>query len=152
MVHDVAEFYAGGGAGFAIADFVVLSDGPVDEDDALVPLYTGVPFSCGKTVKTCFSEEDYRRNRHNCHDDSSGTLTLTYSPSASPDRYTWTAAWHEAGDPSRQVLTLPAKGGDVWCSAHFAFCGGPMMSDENDPCSSAYRPRTPPAPAGQPVP
>src|SRR5580698_6683797 len=53
------------------------------------------------------------RNRHNCIDTFAATLTLTYSPSASPDRYAWTAAWHEQEDGTRQVKTLPAKRGDV---------------------------------------
>ena len=134
VVYVIAESYSGGGAGFSVADFVVLSDAPDAGDVPVSPLYTGVPFSCAKQIRACFTEEDYRRNRHNCIDTFAGTLTLTYSPSASPDRYAWTAAWHEQEDGSRQVKTLPVKGGDVWCSLKFEFCGGPVTG-EDDPCS-----------------
>jgi hypothetical protein len=147
VVHHVDEGYSGGGADFAIADFVVLSDAPAGAAHPLSPLYAGVPFSCSKLIRACFTPEDYRRKGKNCHDEYSGILTLKVSPSPSPDRYTWTAVWHEEDDGSRQELTLPATGGDVWCSAssRFTLCqGGPTATGEDDPCSSASGPRPSP--------
>ena len=85
------EAYSGGGATFDIADFVSLSEA----DGSFSPVLRDVPLSCSKMVRACFSEDDYRRLATNCHDLYDGSLTLSYSQAASPDRYEWTAVWHE---------------------------------------------------------
>ena len=91
LVQTVVEMYSGGGASFAIADLVSLSE----TDESFAPVLRGVTLSCNKMVRACFSEDDYRRLATNCHDLYDGFLTFSYAQGASPDRYEWTAVWHE---------------------------------------------------------
>jgi hypothetical protein len=135
LVSDVHEYYSGGWATFSYADFLALPE-PADAGVATAALYRGVMFSCGKAIRACFTEEDYRRRGRNCHDEYRGFLTLEYAPSAASARYAWTAVWHEEGDGSRHAVPLPAKGGDVTCLfANVAACGGGPVTGEDDPCS-----------------
>jgi hypothetical protein len=133
LVNHVFEMYSGGGASFDIADFVMLAGSPS-------PVYEGVPFWCSKMVRACFTEEEYRRGG-NCHDLYEGFLTLSYGPSRSADRYTWTAVWHERdqmngmpkprADTMEQTVRLSLVPGDM--SRAFrpeSFCnGGPVAAD-----------------------
>jgi hypothetical protein len=90
-------------------------------------------------VRACFSEEQYRRSL-NCHDVYDGFLTLSYAPSRSPDRYSWTAVWHEHDQPqgfskaqievTRQRVKVPIGSPDVSRALRgVAFCGGPITAD-----------------------
>jgi hypothetical protein len=135
IVQHVHEMYSGGGAGFGIADFVVLGASSIP-----VRLYAGVPFSCSKMVRACFTEKQYRTSL-NCHDLYDGWLTLSYAPSKSPDRYAWTAVWHERDQPqnvpkplatlTERAVAIPRAIGDVSRAfRRVSFCGGgPMSAD-----------------------
>ena len=137
LVQTVEEAYSGGGATFEIADFVSLSE----TAPSFAPVFRDVPLSCSKMVRACFSEADYRRLAVNCHDLYDGSLTFSYTPGASPDRYEWTAVWHERdqgqGIPQSQAVTtkqrvrMPQDTTDV---AHafrsVSFCGGGPVEAE----------------------
>jgi hypothetical protein len=132
LLADICDGFAGGGASYAFADIVVLGDA----DAPVVALYRGLPFSCSKDLRACFTEEEYRRKGAKCRDVHRGFLTLQYAPSASPARYTWTAVWHEEEDGRRSTVPLPPAGGDVSCRfAGAAICdGGPVVSPDDDGC------------------
>jgi hypothetical protein len=103
----VIESYSGGGATFRKADFVVLDRTSSDIGEKH-KLFEGVPFSCRKTVRACFSEQDHRSSKQ-CHDESSGYLTLNVSPSSSASFYEWTATWHETVLAGGKPKTTAAK-------------------------------------------
>jgi hypothetical protein len=111
LVSDEQEGYSGGWGRFSVADFVVLADG--SDAGAPTALYAGVDFACEMWVRSCFTEEDYRRAHGQCHDHYSGFLTLEYAPSSVPGRYTWTARWHSSDNPPGPRIPFPPAGGDV---------------------------------------
>lgn len=89
------ESYSGGGGSWQYADFIELKPGGKRADEASV---AGVPFSCGKSIRACFSEQDYKHSPH-CSEDFEGALHLRFVPSDSPDRYDWVATWKETHWP-----------------------------------------------------
>lgn len=40
--------------------------------------YAGVPFSCGKLIRACFSEKDYQLHGDNCQEQYDGHLSINY--------------------------------------------------------------------------
>jgi len=127
------EGYSGGGAQFVKADFVAL-DPKTTEVGEKQRLFAAVPFSCSKMVRACFTEKEYKTSPH-CHDESTGFLTLKFTPSPSSNLYDWTATWNQtswpAGVPkSAQTKTQTAAalkpGKQAVAPGAFAFCeGGP---------------------------
>lgn len=107
VLTDITESYSGGGAAFTKADFVVL-DPKASEIGEKQRLYAAVPFSCRKTVRACFSEKDYKSSKQ-CHDESSGYLTLKIAPLAAGNRYDWTATWHETLLPGGKSKAAQTK-------------------------------------------
>lgn len=136
LVQTVDEMYSGGGASYGIADFVSLSA----TDGSFAPVARGVTLSCTKMVRACFSEADYRRMAVNCHDLYDGFITLSYASSASPERYEWTAVWHEQdqgqGLPKSQAVSterrvkLPLVATDVSRMFRSMSCGGGPMGED----------------------
>jgi hypothetical protein len=130
IVSAAREMYSGGGAFFDVADFVPL-------DGAPAPLYSGVPFACGKTVRACFSEKEYRHSPH-CTDDSEGHLTIDFARAGeAPPR--WLFRWQERSWPAnvakaRQrsehaAFVMPAGPREVLpgdAATRASFCGGPV--------------------------
>jgi hypothetical protein len=136
LVQTVVEMYSGGGATFEIADFVSLSE----TDASVTTVLRDVPLSCSRMVRACFSEDDYRRLAVNCHDLYDGFLTLSYATVAPPDRYEWTAVWHERdqgqGLPRSQASSteqrLKLSQGTADVASGFksgSFCGGGLMGE-----------------------
>jgi hypothetical protein len=140
LVRNLRESYSGGGAGFAYADFVVLR---ADGKYAPTPLYAGVPFSCSKMIRACFSERDYKTSRH-CHDEMNGYLTIQFPARAGdvPGESGWTFFWHQSDWPAnvtkshaRRTQTrfvLPANnmksmnGANASLPPNVSFCGAPQ--------------------------
>lgn len=128
------ESYSGGAASFDEADFVLL-DPTTSEVTQKQRLYAGVPFSCSKEVRACFSEKDYKKNMPRCHDESRGFLTLKYAPSPTGKLYAWTATWHETTWPAgsskatqtkTQTVAALVPGQKTAALEDFPFCdGGP---------------------------
>ncbi|WP_426958540.1 hypothetical protein [Muricoccus radiodurans] len=129
------EGYAGGGASFSRADFLLLpaEGGAVGADATLFP---EVPFSCSKMVRACFSERDHRTSRH-CHDESTGSLSIRVVPGPDPAWHDWVLTWQAEDWPSgvgrSGVRTTSATarlrhGDDAAAVAartgSFDFCGG----------------------------
>jgi len=121
VLQTVSEMYSGGGASFSKADFV-----PLDESKAV---YEGIPFSCSKMVRACFSEKEYKQSKH-CHDESSGSLRIAYGEPATPgEPYNWQYTWLQNEWPAH----TPASAATT-TRLHFAartteragFCGGPQ--------------------------
>lgn len=100
VVHGVTEGYSGGGAGFGLADFVALhlTARAAAADKPYTLLYAGVPFSCSKILRACFSEREYQTSRH-CHDDWSGHLTIQFSETRDSTAK-WSFTWHETHWPA----------------------------------------------------
>ena len=122
VLQTVSEMYSGGGASFSKADFV-----PVE--DASRAVYEGIPFSCSKMVRACFSEKEYKQSKH-CHDESSGSLRISYGEAASPgEAYSWQYTWLQSEWPAHAPAHAAATS-----RLHFAatttervgFCGGPQ--------------------------
>jgi hypothetical protein len=125
------ESYAGGGANFIRADFVVLDPDSVDLTEKH-RAFGAVPFSCSKMVRACFNERDQRKSPH-CHDESSGFLTLRFAEAPGIPTYGWTGTWHEstwpAGVPKSaqktKRITADLKAGPkAVADEAFPFCGG----------------------------
>ncbi|QBQ96191.1 hypothetical protein [Paraburkholderia pallida] len=95
MLSQWHEAYSGGGGSWQYADFVELKPGSKHAEEASV---AGVPFSCGKSIRACFSEQEYQHSPH-CSEDFDGVLHLRFVPSDSPDRYDWVATWNETHWP-----------------------------------------------------
>jgi len=121
VLQTVSEMYSGGGASFSKADFV-----PLGESKAV---HEGIPFSCSKMVRACFSEKEYKQSKH-CHDESSGSLRIGYAEPARPgEPYGWQYTWLQTEWPAH----TPASGATT-TRLHFAaktteragFCGGPQ--------------------------
>ncbi len=136
LVASASQRFAGGGASYQVADFVVLGEG-----DPTVTAYSNLPFSCGKGLQGCGTEEEYRRSP-NCSDFYEGFLTIAYRPSKSRERYVWTLTWHERHQPpgvpkaqtqvTQSTVDLPIDKVDV-SNATFSvpFCGR-GIGDDND--------------------
>jgi len=125
------EGYSGGGAGFQIADFVSLKAIAASAAQAK-PVYGGVPFSCYKTIRACFSEREYKTSPH-CHDEYGGSLRIRYAPGQ--PRHGWTFVWSEtdwpAGEKASQATTttqvIAVAPGQRGAGEAFPFCdGGPV--------------------------
>jgi len=121
VLQTVSEMYSGGGASFTKADFV-----PLDESKAV---HEGIPFSCSKMVRACFSEKEYKQSKH-CHDESSGSLRIAYGEPARPgEPYHWQYTWLQSEWPAHTPASAAAT-----TRLHFAartteragFCGGPQ--------------------------
>ncbi len=132
VLTDIIESYSGGGASFTKADFVML-DPKISDVSEKQRLLAGIPFSCEKSIRACFSEKEYKTSA-NCHEESSGYLTLKVAPSSAGGLYDWTATWHETVRPggkpkamwrnTQTVATL--KLGAQAAEPDFPFCeGGP---------------------------
>jgi hypothetical protein len=137
VVAGANQAFSGGGAGYQSADFVVLGEG-----DPMAVAYSNVPFSCTKSLRACFTEEEYRRSP-NCSDFYSAFLTVAYRPSKSRERYAWTLVWHERHQPpgapkSQTVVTqttvdLPVNKVDATsATSSFSFCGGGIGDNPGD--------------------
>jgi hypothetical protein len=133
VLTDISETYSGGGASFTKADFVML-DPKVSEISEKQRLLAGIPFSCQKSIRACFSEKDYKTSA-NCHEESSGYLTLKVTHAAG-NFYDWTATWHETvrpGGTPKATQTKTQKVAALKLGAQsavpdFTFCeGGPAQ-------------------------
>jgi hypothetical protein len=121
VLQTVSEMYSGGGASFSKADFVPLDD--------TRPVHEGIPFSCSKMIRACFSEKEYKSSKH-CHDESSGSLRIACGEAARPGGpYAWQYTWLQSEWPAN----TPASG-TTTTRLHFtarttervSFCGGPQ--------------------------
>lgn len=121
VLRTVSEGYSGGGASFSKADFVPLEGTRIVAE--------GIPFSCSKMVRACFSEKEYRNSKH-CHDESSGSLRIAYGEPRRPgEPYRWQYTWVQSEWPAH----VPASA-TTTSRLHFAattteragFCGGPQ--------------------------
>lgn len=136
VVRAVSEGYSGGGASFSYADFVALNTTPLTapSEKPYTLLYAGVPFSCSKMVRACFSEREYQTSRH-CHEQWDGHLTLRF-PSAHDSAARWSFTWHETHWPAHVTqahtkrtqtrFTLPAGAAGIngALPKGVALCGG----------------------------
>lgn len=102
LVSSQTESYSGGGASFETADFVSLTPGG---PDGWPP--QGVPFSCSKMVRACFSEREYRTSKH-CHDEYAGALRFAAQPEPGAD-YRWTLTWRETDWPAGAAKASPTR-------------------------------------------
>ncbi len=101
------EMYSGGAGSWQTADFVALEP---DGSLAPKPRVAGLPFSCSKSIRACFSEDNDRRSPH-CSEDFDGTLHLRFAPRPSDGRLDWIATWKESHWPglvARNRATLGA--------------------------------------------
>jgi hypothetical protein len=121
VLQTVSEMYSGGGASFSKADFV-----PLDDTRAV---HEGIPFSCSKMIRACFSEKEYKQSKH-CHDESSGSLRIAYDKPAQPgEPYRWQYTWLQSEWPANTSAS-----GTTTTRLHFtartteraSFCGGPQ--------------------------
>lgn len=97
IVNTTHEMYSGGGSFISTADFIHLNPAkknPQSYQDANV-IYAGVPFSCGKLIRACFSEKDYKLHGKNCHEEYDGHLTINYG-----HHDQWTFFWHQSHLPA----------------------------------------------------
>lgn len=93
IVNSINESYSGGGSLMSTADFIHLNPAkktPQSYQDAEV-IYAGVPFSCGKVIRACFSEKDYQLHRDNCQEQYDGHLTINYG-----HHDQWIFFWHQS--------------------------------------------------------
>jgi hypothetical protein len=131
-----SEMYSGGGASVETADFVSLK-AIAASAKAAKPVYGGVPFSCSKMIRACFSEQEYKTSKH-CHDESTGSLRIRYAP-AKPGatRHGWTFVWSETDWPqdtpeskaSHEISTIDIPPGGVFDTSNggFPYCDGGLM-------------------------
>jgi hypothetical protein len=125
------EGYSGGGAQFVTADFVALDPKATDVGEKQ-RLFSAVPFSCSKTVRACFTPKDYKTSPH-CQDETTGFLTLKFTPSSSGSLYDWAATWNQTSWPAgvpksaqtkTQVVAALKRGQQAVAPDTFAFCEG----------------------------
>lgn len=117
----VTEGYSGGGASFSTADFVPLEGGPA--------VQAGIPFSCSKMVRACFSEKEYKTSKH-CHDESFGSLRIAYGePAKAGGPYAWQFMWLQTewpqNEPERAATTTRVRF-TAKTTERADFCGGPQ--------------------------
>ncbi|PIF77177.1 hypothetical protein CLU95_4350 [Variovorax sp. 54] len=117
----VTEGYSGGGASFSTADFVPLEGGAA--------VHTGVPFSCNKMVRACFSEKEYRTSKH-CHDESFGSLRIAYGEPTKPGGpYDWQYTWLQTEWPQNEPKSATTTSRIRFTAKTIeraGFCGGPQ--------------------------
>jgi hypothetical protein len=121
VLQTVSEMYSGGGASFDTADFVPLEGGKA--------LHEGIPFSCFKMIRACFSEKDYKTSKH-CHDESNGSLRIVYGEAARPGapydwQYTWLQSEWPQNEPQRAATTTRIRF-TAKTTERADFCGGPQ--------------------------
>ena len=136
-----SEMYSGGGASVETADFVSLkaiaASARTASAQAAKPVYGGVPFSCSKMIRACFSEKDYKTSKH-CHDESTGGLRIRYAAAApGAARHGWTFVWSETDWPqdtpeskaTHEVSTIDIPPGGVFDTSNgsFPYCDGGLM-------------------------
>jgi hypothetical protein len=128
-----SEMYSGGGANVEVADFISLKAVAASAQPAK-PVYGGVPFSCSKMIRACFSEQEYKTSKH-CHDEFTGALRIRYATAApGTARHGWTFVWSETDWPqdtlqskaTHETSTLDIPPGGVFnpSSGAFPFCDG----------------------------
>ncbi len=121
VLQTVSEGYSGGGASFSTADFV-----PLDGSKAT---YEGIPFACGKMVRACFSEQEYKHSRH-CHDESNGSLRIAYGDAAKAGApYSWQYTWLQSEwpqDTPASATTTTRIRFTANTTERADFCGGPQ--------------------------
>lgn len=131
----VNEMYSGGGAEFSQADFVALEEAHQPGPNSFTtPAHAGIPFSCSKMVRACFSEKEYKTSPH-CHEETSGSLRITYRVVGKPaDAYRWDYLWRQTEWPAHQrpsaTKTTSTRFTDQSASANestnASWCGGPQ--------------------------
>jgi len=131
VLNRTTESYSGGGAEFVTADFITLDPETLDVGEAQ-RRFGGVPFSCSKMVRACFTEKEYKTSPH-CHGENNGYLMLRYTANPTSPYYDWTATWNETSWPAgvtqsaqkttRKTLALKPGSQSVAPDA-FAFCAG----------------------------
>lgn len=131
-----SEMYSGGGASVEVADFISLKAIAASAQKAK-PVYGGVPFSCSKMIRACFSEQEYKTSKH-CHDESTGSLRIRYAP-AKPGaaRHGWTFVWNETDWPQdtpqskatheTSTIDIPPGGAFDTSNGAFPYCDGGLM-------------------------
>lgn len=119
------ESYSGGGASFSTADFVPLDADPASAKAA----YEGVPFSCSKLIRACFTEKEYKTSKH-CHDESFGSLRIAYGETFKPGApYDWQYTWVQTEWPQnepRSAATTTRVLFTAKTTERAGFCGGPQ--------------------------
>lgn len=121
VLQTVSEMYSGGGASFDTADFVPLEGGKAVQE--------GIPFSCFKMIRACFSEKEYKTSKH-CHDESNGSLRIAYGDAAKPGapydwQYTWLQSEWPQNEPQRATTTTRIRF-TANTTERADFCGGPQ--------------------------
>lgn len=129
VLQTVSEMYSGGGASFDTADFVPLEGEGEGEGKARSAVQRGIPFSCFKMIRACFSEKDYKTSKH-CHDESNGSLRIAYGAAARPGapydwQYTWLQSEWPQGEPQRATTTSRIRF-TAKTTERADFCGGPQ--------------------------
>lgn len=129
VLQTVSEMYSGGGASFDTADFVPLEGEGEGEGKARSAVQRGIPFSCFKMIRACFSEKDYKTSKH-CHDESNGSLRIAYGQAAKPGapydwQYTWLQSEWPQGEPQRATTTSRIRF-TAKTTERADFCGGPQ--------------------------
>lgn len=121
VLQTVSEGYSGGGASFDTADFVPLEGGKAVQE--------GIPFSCSKMIRACFSEKEYKTSKH-CHDESFGSLRIAYGETFKPGApYDWQYTWVQTEWPQnepRSAATTTRVLFTAKTTERAGFCGGPQ--------------------------
>lgn len=110
-----SEGYSGGGGHWDNVDMVELQPNGAH---AAEPVVATLPFGCGKSIRACFFERDYKHSPH-CSEDFDGYLLLRFVPRSS-GQLDWIATWKETHWPglvpksktthSAVSVTLPLGG------------------------------------------
>ncbi len=82
LVSQWSTGYAGGGRGAEYADFMMMND-----DGSYQLAFKNIPFSSGKAIRACFTDDDYAKKSH-CHDESWSILNIKITDEAKPF-YLW---------------------------------------------------------------
>lgn len=137
LLQSHSEMYSGGGASVEVADFVSLKAIAASAQKAK-PVYGGMPFSCSKMIRACFSEQEYKTSKH-CHDEFTGGLRIRYA-AATPGkaRHGWTFVWSETDWPQDtaqakathevSTLNIPPDGVFDTSNGSFPYCDGGLMA------------------------
>lgn len=120
----MTESYSGGGASLSVADFVALD--PILKSPAV---HAGIPFSCSRSIRACFSQKDYATSP-NCHDETEGSLRISYGVSAnSAAPYQWDYLWREtywASFTRANAMKKSSQRFDDISAETVSWCGGPQ--------------------------
>jgi len=136
LLQSRSELYSGGGASVEVADFISLK-AIAASAQTTKPAYGGVPFSCSKMIRACFSEQEYKISKH-CHDESTGSLRIRYAAAApGAARHGWTFVWSQTDWPqdtpeskaSHETSTIAIPPGGAFDTANgaFPYCDGGLM-------------------------